>query len=1110
MNRRYSVYPENSDTENNSIPVNGNYTEENTGARPDGMTRRFTMPESTRNAPREWESTGAGQGDNAGSAPEYPAAGQGYSAGYTGGSAPEYPAAGQGYCAGYTGGSVPEYPVNGQEYGTGRQEGPAEQYGAAEQGYYAGGSGDAAPGYGAGAEPEYTFREAEDGTNGYFAGGNVAPYAKEEYTGSRQDAGRKSRIFAKGEWKELLGFAAGQEEAEEERPGNGKKSIFKKRRRKPSFVLTVAVNSMRLLLLIILLLGLSGAGAVVGIAKAYVDAAPVLDLEVLDSQAETSFIYDAEGNEICRWRGVENRVKVDIRSMPMMLRYAFVAVEDARFYSHNGVDLKRIVGAFITNLTTGSNQGGSTITQQLIKNTLLSSEQSYKRKIQEAYLAMQLENKYTKDQILQCYLNTIYLGEDYYGVETAATGYFGKSDLFSLTLRECAMLAGMTRNPYYYNCRRNYWLRHSEETDYRKITDDRTDYVLRCMYENGFISAADYYAALDPATANVLEKAPDSESMYAYPHYVEYAMRDVIRALLELNGLEDTAANRNRMDNELRTGGYHVWLALDTGIQKTVEETLRDFKDYPALRDPEDKIYRARNSDGTYEEIIQPQAAAVVMDYRTGEVKAIVGSRETPTRRKTLNRAADMNMPVGSAIKPISVYAPAIEKGAGGGTVLYNMPVPIQGWLNEKQEDSWPTNYGGSSYAGPETLRTALKKSDNTAAAYAMMNIVYVEDSVGFLRKLGVSQSRISATPFGVTLGSSGITPFEMAVAYSCLANGGIYQRPITFLGLFKEDENGNRVNIWDSHQKQTMRKVFSPSTAWLTVDILKDAVKSGTATKAAIKGQTVAGKTGTNSDQKGVFFAGMTGWYCAAVWIGHDNYKALSSKTTGGNSAALLWKAFMEKIHKDKNLENRDIMNGTAQDYGLVKVEVCSVSGELATDACRHDAMGYKTVSDYWRAGTQPTEYCRMHRTVELCRESGQVASPYCPDTETQSVIVIPAGHALERFRNTRYAGVLEDYLGEYALQDPYGTLSSCTLHASYTSPYTPAGSADEWRLRDARSLLEKAWQRMQGMDVGSSSYAALYYAAENMENVLNASPDNSTLTVAMTQLTQALAMYE
>ena len=340
-----------------------------------------------------------------------------------------------------------------------------------------------------------------------------------------------------------------------------RRTIFKPRNRKPSFILSIAVNAVRILALLVLLVGLAGVGAVMGIAKGYVETAPTLDLAALDDQAQTSFIYDANGNLITDYKGTENRIMVSIAAMPTHLQNAFVAVEDARFFTHSGVDLKRIVGAFVSNLSSSTTQGGSTITQQLIKNTILSSEQSYKRKIQEAYLALQLETRYTKPQILEAYLNTIYLGENYYGVQVAAEGYFGKS-LGELTLRECAMLAGMTNNPYYYNPRRNFYLRLQEGTDYAAITNNRTDYVLRCMYENQFITRQQYEDALNVNTAAVLREAPsEGTGMYPYAHYVEYAVKEVVDCFLRLNGLEDTSENRYAMEQKLRTGGYHVTLA---------------------------------------------------------------------------------------------------------------------------------------------------------------------------------------------------------------------------------------------------------------------------------------------------------------------------------------------------------------------------------------------------------------------------------------------------------------------------------------------------------------------------------------------------------------------
>ncbi len=898
-------------------------------------------------------------------------------------------------------------------------------------------------------------------------------------------------------------------DAEEEEREPSRPSIFKSKPRKPSFVLAVIVNTFRTLVVLALALMLSGLGAVVGIARAYVDTAPDLDLAAIDDQAQTSFIYDAAGNLITEYHGTENRVMVSITSMPRYLQHAFVAVEDARFYTHNGIDVKRIVGSFIANSITGSRQGGSTITQQLIKNTLLSSEQSYKRKIQEAYLAMQLEQRYTKDQILECYLNTIYMGEDYYGVQTAAYGYFGKNDLNDLTLRECAMLAGICNSPYYYNPRRNFYTRQSDTVDYAAITNDRTDYVLRCMYENQFITHDEYVAALDPATAHVLEKSPESTQLYSYPHYVEYAVRETVRVLLEMNGLPNTSANRARMEQDLRTGGYRIYLAIDPEIQTTVEETLYAWTDWPGTRDPEDGVYRARNSDGTYEEIPQPQAAAVVLDFRTGEIKAIVGSRVRPTQRKTLNRAVDMNMPVGSAIKPIAVYAPAIENGAGAGTILYNMELPITGWTDSSGRDTWPQNYGGSSYRGPETLRTALVKSDNTAAAWCMMNCVGVSAAADTLLALGVSAEHISETPFGVTLGSSGITPLEMTVAFGVFGNYGVYQEPISVLAIM--DSSG--ATVYDAHQVQERRQVFRDSTAFLVVDMLRDAVSKGTGTNAKIKGQTVAGKTGTNSDQRGVFFTGMTGWYCASVWIGHDNYKPLSSKTTGGSAAARLWQAFMSAVHTRKNLGNKDILEGSAENFGLVKVETCAVSGQLATDACRHDAMGYGTVTDWWPRENVPTASCQMHMSLTVCSDSHLLAGSYCPSTESRSVILIPYGHPLYRFIGTRYESVLEDWLGPFAtlrMTADNATANNAAIRTRTCSVHTSASyasMADSGMIADAWELMNSASSLIGSLPPDTPGYYDLVNAYNGLGAILSGSPSSDALYAAMVDLTRAMA---
>lgn len=882
------------------------------------------------------------------------------------------------------------------------------------------------------------------------------------------------------------------------------RSIFKARTKKPNFVLSVAVTTIRLSFVLALCVALALLGAVVGIAKAFVDTAPTLDLAALDAQDKTSFIYDSQGNLITDYKGTEDRIMVSIDEIPEMLQNAFIAVEDARFYEHNGVDVKRIVGALVANFTSGSTQGGSTITQQLIKQTVLSSEQSYKRKLQEAYLAMELETRYTKKQILESYLNTIFLGGSYYGVRVAAYGYFGKS-LDQLTLRECAMLAGLTRSPNYYNPRSNFYTRNTEGSSTPDITNNRTDYVLRQMRENGLITAQQYNAALDRSTASVLEKSPASTDMYAYPHYVEYAISDVVDTFLDLNGLEDTSANRYAMENKLRTGGYSVYLCLDTEIQEIVEDTLANWSSYPRLRDPSDKVYQSRNSDGTYTEIEQPQAAACVFDYRTGELKAIVGGRYKPTTRKTLNRASGMTMPVGSSIKPLTVYAPAIDLGASPASIAYNMPVPISGWKDSSGKDSWPKNYGGGGYKGPQSFRSALRNSYNTAAAQILMTYVGVSRSVEYLHLMGIPDKNINADPFGLALGSSGLTPVQMAVAFGTIANKGVYQQPLSFSRIV--DSNGNVVV--DMHQQQDRHQVFKPSTAYLVVDMLKEAVQSGTGTKAKISSQVVAGKTGTNSDSKGVFFAGMTGWYSGSVWIGHDNYKALSSKATGGNAAAPLWQSFMEKIHKAKNLDPREIIDGTPSDYNLVRVTTCGVSGQLATDACYNDVNGYKTITDYWSADSVPTAYCSMHKSVSVCTESGLLATDYCPSysVETRGIVLIPRGHPLYDYIDA-YGDTIRKYLGEFATLKSTNDIANhiCQIHDAYTAAQQPSDLQNI--VSDASNLVYTAYQLVgSAPDLSNDTRRQINTAISAVQTLLSLSPiDYTSLEGAVSNLRSQL----
>ncbi|MDR2506148.1 MAG: transglycosylase domain-containing protein [Oscillospiraceae bacterium] len=905
------------------------------------------------------------------------------------------------------------------------------------------------------------------------------------------------------------------------------RSLFVPRVRQTNFILSVLVTSVKLAALLIILIGLAGVGVLIGVGKAYVETAPELDVESLNEHSQTSFIYDASGNLITTYKGTEDRVFVSITEMPTILQHAFVAVEDARFYSHNGVDVKRIIGAFVNNFISSSTQGGSTITQQLIKQRLLSDEQSYKRKIQEAYLAMELESKYAKELILESYLNTIFLGENYYGVKTAAMGYFGK-DLKDLSLRECAMLAGVTRSPYYYNPRRNFYLRNTPGSETPAITNNRTDYVLRMMYENKFITYEEYRGALITTTANVREKAPGSENangMYEHPYYVEYALHDVVSRMLALYQWDDTSANRSKVEQKLRTGGYSIYLCIDNDIQSIVENTLATWTKYPKLRNNSvERIYRARNADGTYTEIEQPQAAAAVVDYRTGEIKAIVGGRTTPTQKLTLNRAWEMRMPVGSSIKPLAVYAPALERGNSPASIVFNMPLPITGWRGSDGSDSYPQNYGGGGFTGAETLRNALRTSHNTSAAQALMTYVGVENSYAYMQALGIAEKNLNKDGFGLALGSSGITPLQMSVAFGAIANSGVYLQPTSFSRVI--DSSGNV--ILDTRVTQERRQVFGEATAWMATDMMKEAIARGTGTNAIIKGQTVAGKTGTNSDFRGVFFAGFTGWYSGAVWIGHDNYKPLASDATGGDYAAPLWQAFMSKIHEQKGLSDREPIEKSAESVGLIRVTTCGVSGKLATEACRNDMMGYKTVTDYWLQGTQPTEYCPMHKQYEICQETGLIATEYCPSRKTQSAIFIPYGHPLYDYTRS-YSKTIQKYLGNFATLHITGGINErdaiaqqmvCTVHTApaYTVPdygnqgWYEGGDTSQDMASAARSLISQAYavRAAAASFLSADEDRAFLNAILTLDGMLYTNTSASEMQSAMNRVQQYISAYQ
>ena len=794
-----------------------------------------------------------------------------------------------------------------------------------------------------------------------------------------------------------------------------KYAIFKPRESDRNFLFAVLMLTVKMLFFVILLIGLIGGGVVAGVAKGWVDTAPDLNLAAIGAQSQTSFIYDSSGNLIMEFKGSENRIYVEIEDIPQQLINAVIAVEDSRFYEHHGVDLKRIVGAMVNNILGGNTQGASTITCQLVKLTLLNSEQSYKRKMQEAYLALELEKNLTKEQILEAYLNVIYMGGSSYGVKIAAQDYFGK-DLNQLSLRECAALARIIRNPYRYNPRANYYTRHKPE-----VIEEQTNYVLEEMLDQRLITEEEYEEA-HSQTLNVIERSTAaSDNMYDNAYYVEYSVYDVVSKMLRVEGLEDTSYNRSQMETKLRNGGYKVFTSLKPDVQQAVQNVITGWTQYPSMRYSNDSATQASLGGGEYLTVVQPQCACAVMDWHTGELVAIVGGRNEPVQRKQLNRAYQNDMPVGSSIKPLAVYGPAFDLGYSPGTPVMNLPIPIKDWVSET---GYPNNFGGGSFSGVESMRLAINQSHNTSTAHVLMDYVGVENSVTYLLKLGVNPNHIRANGSGLALGSSGLSVIALATAFGAIANRGVYQESYAFTQILNPD---GTVYI-DVNEVQETWQAFKPSTAYMLVDVLKGCVgPDGTGSRANFGGLTVAGKTGTNTNNIGVTFAGMTGYYSAAVWVGSDNYKPLTSDATGGTYAAPLWAQIMTEVHALTGCTtDRAIINGSPADYNLTACTVCAVSGMLPTSACRNDVNNYGTNTDYFLAGTEPTAYCNMHRAVTICAYSHLVASDACHNTRVFGMIFIPKGHPL------RYAKSLDDvtkYFTGASTNESSTSLSRCTL---------------------------------------------------------------------------------
>lgn len=598
------------------------------------------------------------------------------------------------------------------------------------------------------------------------------------------------------------------------------------------------------------------------------DIATNLD-DYKSQQYETSIVYgfNEKGKkvELARLHGEENRVWVDFEDIPKNLRWAFVCLEDKRFYDHDGVDWLRTFKVAATNST----QGGSTITQQLIKNLTKQNQATYVRKFNEITRALNLEANYTKDEILEAYLNTVYLGAGCYGVKTAAETYFGK-DLDELTIAECALLAGITKNPYANN----------PYTNMDKAIG-RQKYCLECMLNEGKITEKQYNKALKYEIKLVSKSASsgkddksDTEKNSVYNWYVDFVIDEVIADLRKEYGYDLTEASQ-----QVFRGGLTIEAACDIDVQKKVESIYANRTGFPsAVKDKYGSL---------------PESAITIMDYQ-GRVVAIVGGTGKKTGNRLKNRASTSYRQPGSSIKPLSIYAPAVDVGYIGSasTMLLDESITL------KDGTDWPKNYNGDHGSGEYvTVESAICRSLNTVPARLLHETLGVGTSYKYatnnfhLSHLTSSDEDLSPLAVGGTNG--GVSTLEMAAAYAVFGNGGRYYEPYSYYRVLDKD---GKVILDNSEPKY--EQAIKTNSANLMLSLLTSVTTKsyGTAYGSGVSGMQTYAKTGTTTDNCDKWICAGTPYYVCSVWYGYDYRSNL-----GGSSAQVraILKSVFNEIHK-------------------------------------------------------------------------------------------------------------------------------------------------------------------------------------------------------------------
>ena len=715
-------------------------------------------------------------------------------------------------------------------------------------------------------------------------------------------------------------------------------------------------KALIIIFIIFILLCLIGVGVFAGV---FFSDKLKLTKEELTIGHNNSVVNDIDDEQIFDLSsGDINRKIITYSEMGPYLPNAYVAIEDKRFYDHSGIDLTRTMSAAIQYVLRGghSSYGGSTITQQLVKNLKSDKDDTgfagVTRKIREMSRAYQIEQMLSKQQILEQYLNIIYVGgTTICGVENGAKYYFSKSAK-DLDLAEAAFLAGINHSPNSYN---PFW--NEGDEDVTKAIKTRTKTVLAEMKDQNRISdnaeEAEklYNEAVAEVDAGLKFKEGSFNNATQMSYHTDAAIKEVVSDLAELKDIDEKAAR-----SLLVSGGYKIYTTQNTEIQKRME------KEY--VKD--EYVYYARTTGGPKENKEHTQSGMVIIDNKTGYVIGCMGGLGTDVDATGYNRAIQAPRQTGSAIKPLANVIPGLEEGVITAATVY---------------DDRRADFGGgyapknvANYRGLTTVRKAIEVSSNVVNMKILSN-VGPSKAIKYLQDMGLSHVNPDLdNNLALSIGgmSEGATPLEMAAAYEAIANGGEYTEPTFYTKV--EDSNGNVI----LESKQEKRRVMEETTAYITADILKDVVtgSSGTAYMCKISGMDVAAKTGTTDSKKDKWLCGFTPYYSAATWVGYDTPEEV--RYGNANAAQQIWARIMKDIHSD--LKDAKFVKPS----GITTATVCLQSGKLATKSCT------QKYTEIFKAGTVP-KYCEGHDKVKICKETGKLATEYCPEVEEKGYAVTP-----------------------------------------------------------------------------------------------------------------------